>query len=55
MRWSHDQVMAHTRERLAQARLRHVELPVLHDVDDPATSMHLAAHGAHVPRLKESP
>ena len=55
MRWSHDQVMAHTRERLAQARLRHVELPVLHDVDDPGDLVHLAAHGAHVPRLKESP
>ena len=36
MRWSHDQVMAHTRERLAALGLRHVELPVLHDIDEPA-------------------
>ena len=45
MRWSHAQVMAHTRERLAQAGLRHVELPVLHDIDEPADLVHLAAHG----------
>ena len=45
MRWSHDQVMAHTRERLAQSKLRHVELPLLHDVDEPADLLHLAAHG----------
>ena len=45
MRWSHDQVMAHTRERLAQAKLRHVELPVLRDVDEPADLVHLAAYG----------
>ena len=48
MRWSHDQVMAHTRERLAQARLRHIELPLLHDVDKPADLVHLAAHGIHI-------
>ena len=42
MRWSHDQVMAHTRERLAWMRLRHIELPLLHDVDVPADLMHLA-------------
>ena len=41
MRWSHDQVMAHTRLRLTQAGLRHVELPVLHDVDEPADLVHL--------------
>jgi rSAM/selenodomain-associated transferase 1 len=51
MRWSHDQVMAHTRERLAQAKLRHLELPVLHDVDEPDDLVHLAAHGIHVSRL----
>ena len=36
MHWSHDQVMALTRERLAALGLRHVELPVLHDIDEPA-------------------
>ena len=45
MHWSHERVMAHTRERLAQAGLRHVELPLLHDVDEPADLVHLAAHG----------
>jgi rSAM/selenodomain-associated transferase 1 len=50
MRWSHDQVMAHTRERLAQLRLRHAELPVLHDVDVPADLVHLAA--PHPPTLE---
>jgi rSAM/selenodomain-associated transferase 1 len=44
MHWSHHQVMAHTRLRLAQAKLRHVELPVLHDVDEPADLAHLAQH-----------
>lgn len=47
MRWSHDQVMAHTRERLAQLQLRHAELPLLHDVDEPADLVHLAVHGIH--------
>jgi uncharacterized protein len=42
MRWSHDQVMTHTRERLAQMKLRHIELPLLHDVDVPADLVHLA-------------
>jgi rSAM/selenodomain-associated transferase 1 len=41
MRWSHDRVMAHTRERLRALRLRHVELPMLHDVDEPADLCHL--------------
>ncbi|HEY6352904.1 MAG TPA: TIGR04282 family arsenosugar biosynthesis glycosyltransferase [Burkholderiaceae bacterium] len=41
MRWSHDQVMAHTRERLAALGMRHVELPVLHDVDEPADLVHV--------------
>ena len=44
MRWSHDQVMAHTRQRLAALNLRHVELPMLHDVDEPADLRHLPAH-----------
>jgi len=41
MHWSHAQVMAHTRERLAALRLRHVELPVLHDIDEVADFAHL--------------
>jgi hypothetical protein len=41
MRWSHSQVMAQTRERLAALGLRHVELPVLHDVDEPADLAHV--------------
>ena len=41
MRWSHGQVMAHTRERLSALHLRHVELPVLHDVDEPADLVHV--------------
>jgi rSAM/selenodomain-associated transferase 1 len=45
LRWSHDQVLAHTRARLAQSNLRHAELPVLHDVDEPADLVHLAPHG----------
>jgi rSAM/selenodomain-associated transferase 1 len=53
MRWSHDRVMAHTRERLAQANLRHVELPVLHDVDEPDDLTHLAAHGIHLDSTME--
>ncbi|HEY2978182.1 MAG TPA: TIGR04282 family arsenosugar biosynthesis glycosyltransferase [Burkholderiaceae bacterium] len=41
MRWSHHQVMAQTRTRLAASGLRCVELPVLHDVDEPADLCHL--------------
>jgi uncharacterized protein len=41
MRWSHDQVMADTRQRLAAAGLRHAELPPLHDIDEPADLVHL--------------
>lgn len=44
MRWSHDAVMALTRQRLAQFQLRHVELQVLHDVDEPADLVHLPPH-----------
>jgi len=43
MRWSHDQVMTQTRERVAALGLRHVELPVLHDIDEPADLCHLPA------------
>lgn len=43
MRWSHARVMADTRARLARAGLRHVELPTLHDIDEPADLCHLPA------------
>jgi rSAM/selenodomain-associated transferase 1 len=36
MRWSHDQVMVQTRERASALGLRHIELPVLNDIDEPA-------------------
>jgi hypothetical protein len=41
MRWSHDRVMAETRQRLRASGLRHVELEVLPDVDEPADLIHL--------------
>ena len=47
MRWSHDQVMAQTRDRLAGLGLRHIELPVLHDVDEPADLAHVPAQWLH--------
>jgi uncharacterized protein len=47
MRWSHEQVMAQTRERLAALALRHIELPVLHDVDEPADLAHVPAQWLH--------
>ena len=43
MRWSHDQVLADTRQRLATAGLRHAALPALHDIDEPADLVHLPA------------
>jgi rSAM/selenodomain-associated transferase 1 len=43
MHWSHDQVMTLKRERLAALGLRHVELPELHDIDEPADLCHLPA------------
>ncbi len=43
MAWSHDRVMAQTRERLAAAGLRHAELPALPDIDEPADLVHLPA------------
>ena len=42
--WSTPQVMAQTRERIAQQRLRHAELPELHDIDEPADLVHLPHH-----------
>ena len=44
MRWSHDAVMSQTRQRLAQLQLRHAELPLLHDVDEPADLVHVPPH-----------
>ena len=40
-RWSHAGVMADARQRLADAALRHHELPLLHDIDEPSDLMHL--------------
>jgi uncharacterized protein len=42
-RWSHDRVMADAREHLLAAGLRHVELPLLYDVDEPADLVHVPA------------
>lgn len=39
--WSTARVMATTRERLAAARCTHAELPLLHDIDEPADLAHL--------------
>ena len=44
MTWSTATVMATTRRRLAAAGLRHAELPVLPDIDEPADLQHLPAH-----------
>lgn len=41
MRWSHAGVMAETRLRLAAAGLSHTELPLLHDIDEPADLVHV--------------
>ncbi len=41
MPWSTPGLMAATRERLAAAGLCHVELPALHDIDEPADLQHL--------------
>ncbi len=41
MPWSTPALMAQTRLRLAQAGLRHVELPALPDIDEPADLAHL--------------
>ena len=43
MAWSTAHVMADTRQRLAAAGLRHVELPPLADIDGPADLVHLPA------------
>jgi uncharacterized protein len=41
--WSTPEVMARTRQHLAAAGLRHVELAPLHDIDEPADLVHLPA------------
>jgi len=41
MAWSTATVMAHTRERLRAAGLRHIELPAVADIDEPADLQHL--------------
>jgi uncharacterized protein len=41
MPWSTNAVMAVTRQRLSQAAARHTELPVVHDIDEPADLVHL--------------
>jgi uncharacterized protein len=43
MPWSTSAVMAVTRQRLAQAALRHVELPTVHDIDEAGDLAHLPA------------
>ena len=43
MPWSTSELMACTRERLALAGALHHELPVLHDIDEPADLVHLPA------------
>lgn len=49
MRWSHAHVMADTRDRLAAAGLTHAELPMLHDIDEPADLAHLPADWGPAP------
>lgn len=49
MAWSTPTVMAITRQRLAAAGLRHAELPVLPDIDEPADLQHLPAHWLQEP------
>jgi rSAM/selenodomain-associated transferase 1 len=41
MHWSHDRVMAETRERLRAAGVRWAELPRVADIDEPADLVHL--------------
>ncbi len=43
MTWSTPTVMAHTRQRLSAAGLRHRELPPVADIDEPADLAHLPA------------
>jgi uncharacterized protein len=41
MPWSTSAVMAVTRERLLRAAMHHTELPVVHDIDEPADLVHV--------------
>jgi uncharacterized protein len=41
MPWSSSAVMALTRERLSQAAMHHIELPTVHDIDEPADLVHV--------------
>jgi uncharacterized protein len=43
MPWSTSAVMATTRERVLQAAMHHTELPLVHDIDEPADLTHLPA------------
>lgn len=43
MAWSTATVMAHTRERLQAAGLRHIELPAVADIDEPADLQNLSS------------
>jgi uncharacterized protein len=43
MPWSTSAVMAATRQRLLRAAVRHIELPLVHDIDEPADLAHLPA------------
>ena len=43
MPWSTRAVMTVTRERLAHVAMTHTELPVVHDIDEPADLTHLPA------------
>ncbi len=43
MPWSTSAVMVTTRERLSHAAIRHTELPVVHDIDEPADLTQLPA------------
>lgn len=52
MSWSTPRVMSDTRQRLAAAGLSHVELPAVHDIDEPHDLEHLPPHlrlQLHVP------
>lgn len=57
MAWSTPQVLAHTRQRLAAAGLRHIELPAVPDIDEPADLAHLPAGwlaGITPPRMEKA-
>ena len=57
MAWSTPQVLAHTRQRLAAAGLRHIELPAVPDIDEPTDLAHLPAGwlaGITPPRMEKA-